>query len=379
MPSKPQVHVPHKSRTELAEQLEEKNRKIREQEAQIKELSKENRHLGDEQTDSDRVRQEIFKLSKMKVNPPEWLTERPTGPIHGPGCPVAFASDWHFGEVIDPKQVNDRNEFNPLIAEQRAKTFFSNIVMLLKQHMVHPIYPGIVLCLGGDMVSGDIHDELTNTNGNTTMQAVSHVTRCLISGINLLQKEFGRVAIPCVSGNHGRTTLKTPTKNRAYTNFDWLICNQLEQYYSTKYEGQDSPVKFMISSGIDQRFDIYDKKFLLTHGDNLGKGGDGIIGALGPILRGDTKMRSTYTQLGQSYDVMLCGHYHQLLWLSKVICNGSLCGYSEFANTIRCAFEPPRQALFCVHPEHGITYQMPINVELSQHSPKQVPWFSWPA
>ena len=38
--------------------------------------------------------------------------------------------------------------------------------------MVNPNYPGIVVPLGGDMISGSIHDELIETNDGTSIEHV---------------------------------------------------------------------------------------------------------------------------------------------------------------------------------------------------------------
>jgi hypothetical protein len=248
----------------------------------------------------------------------------------------------------------------------------------MKKHMVKPVYPGIVLCLGGDMVSGNIHQELLETNELPTIPAMLDLCGVLIKGIDLLQEEFGKVVLPCVTGNHGRNTIKMPAKERCYTSFDWLLYQMLEKHYELKYQGKkNAPVQFIISGGVDQLFRVYNHRFLLTHGDTLGRGGDGIIGSIGPLIRGDHKTRSRNGQIGQEYDTLLCGHYHQLMWLDRVVCNGSLIGYNEFAgNVLRAPFEAPRQALFAVHPELGITYQMPILVEPKKlHS--KVEWVAW--
>jgi len=246
-------------------------------------------------------------------------------------------------------------------------------VTLLKSYMVRPTYPGIVLCLGGDMLSGNIHPELVDTNESQVMPAMLDLMGVMIEGIDQLIVEFGTVIIPCVTGNHARNTLKIQSKERNYTSFDWLLYQFLDKYYENNIN-----VQFLIADGTDQAFRVYDHKFLLTHGDTLGKGGDGIIGCIGPIIRGDQKTRSRNGQIGQPYDTMICGHYHQLMWLSKVIVNGSLCGYNEFAaNTLRAPFEVPRQALFCVHPEKGVTFQMPILVEENPPVTKTA-WISWP-
>ena len=86
-------------------------------------------------------------------------------------------------------------------------------------------------------------------------------------------------------------------------------------------------------------------------------------GALGPILRGDHKKRSRNGQIGLEFDTMLLGHWHQYCHLGRVIVNGSLKGYDEYANSGNFGYESPKQALWMTHPRHGITFAMPVVLE----------------
>ena len=110
---------------------------------------------------------------------------------------------------------------------------------------------------------------------------------------------------------------------------------------------------------------MYDTRFFLTHGDNLGtNGGDGIIGLLGPVMRGDFKIRNIQGAIGNPYDVMVIGHWHQYMALPKLIVNGSLKGYDEYANLkLRTRPEPPQQALFFVNRSHGIVCHWPVRCD----------------
>ncbi len=241
---------------------------------------------------------------------------------------------------------------------------------LLSNHMVKPKYPGIVFALGGDMVSGDIHEELMATNECEIMSAVVDLFGVLVWCISTLADHFGRVFVPCVSGNHGRNTHKIRAKGRNYTSFDWLLYCFLAKHFES-----DKRVTFLIPNGPDALYRIYGHRYLLTHGDQF-RGGDGMIGALGPIIRGDHKKRSRQTQIGAAYDTMLLGHWHQLIQLQRLIVNGSLKGYDEYAYSNNFGYEPPRQALWVTHPVHGITFSMPVNVD-EPKQPTESAWVSW--
>ncbi len=306
--------------------------------------------------DHKTVREVIFGLSESKPDVPTWVIDPPKAK-HSPGVPTLFASDWHWGEVVDPEQINGVNKYNLRIAHSRAKRMVERTIDLLKNHMVNPNYPGIVFPLGGDMVSGDIHDELRESNELPTIPTVLNLLEVLCACVKSLADALGSVHVPCVTGNHGRNTLKTRAKGRVHTSYDWLLYCLLEREFK-----DDKRVTFQVSSGPDCSYSIYGHRYLLTHGDQF-RGGDGMVGALGPILRGDHKKRSRNGQIGLEFDTMLLGHWHQYCHLGRVIVNGSLKGYDEYANSGNFGFEVPKQALFITHPRHGITFALPVVLE----------------
>jgi hypothetical protein len=316
------------------------------------------------------VKHKILQLSESDPTLPDWMVKIPNKEVTG--VPTLFASDWHWAEVVERNQIGGVNEYNISIAQRRAKALIETTIELLRHHLKITEYPGIVFALGGDMVSGDIHEELSATNEMEMMPTVLDLWGTLAWCIDTLATEFGNVFVPCVTGNHGRNTHKIRAKGRNVTSFDWLVY----QFLAKRFEN-DPRVRFLIPDGSDAYFQIYGHRYLLTHGDQF-RGGDGMIGALGPIIRGDHKKRSRNAQIDREYDTLLLGHWHQLIQLQRLIVNGSLKGYDEYAFQNNFPFEPPRQALWVTHPEHGITFSAPIQVE-RQPVKRNGAWVSWKA
>ncbi len=338
---------------------------------EIRELRSKLREYEEKALTEERVKREIIGLREADVKAPDWLVETQKAK-RGPGVPVLFATDWHWDEVVEPGQIGGVNRYNREIAHARAKAFVVNAVDILHRHMVCPEYPGIVLPMGGDMISGEIHDELVATNEAPALASVLDLFGVLAWVVEQLAEHFGNVFVPCVTGNHGRITAKIRAKGRAFTSLDWLLF----QFLAKRFE-PDKRVTFQIPDGPDALFQVYGHRFLLTHGDTLGKGGDGLIGALGPVLRGDHKKRSRNAQIDQAYDTLVIGHWHQLIQMQRVIVGGSLKGYDEFASTWNLPFEPPRQAMWLVHPQRGITFSVPIHVEETKKPRASTSWVSW--
>lgn len=322
-----------------------------------------------ETLDAKYIREKIIKLAEQPVRVPTWLLNN-KAPKSAPGVPTLLASDWHWGEVVDPAQIGGVNEYSLKTAHDRAKRMINNTIDLLNNHMVNPSYPGIVFALGGDMITGDIHEELVATNEREVMPTVVDLWGVLAWCIETLADKFGRVFVPCVSGNHGRNTKKIRAKGRNFTSFDWLLYT----FLAKRFEG-DARVTFYIPDGADALYSVYGHRYLLTHGDQF-RGGDALIGPLGPIVRGDHRKRARNMQINADYDTIVMGHWHQLMQTQKFIVNGSLIGYNEYAYNNNYGFEPPRQALWITHPERGITFHMPVQVD-GKKSVTDQPWIQW--
>lgn len=308
----------------------------------------------------DTVRAWVGSLGATEPDPPQWLTK---GRKHKSltGVPTLLLSDWHWGEVVKPSEIGGANTFNLEIARERAHRMVDSAKALLFDHMAHPEYDGLVLPLGGDMVSGDIHEELSKTNDAPIMPVVCDCIDVIDGVIKAMLDSFERIYVPCVTGNHGRTTRKIQYKERGPTSFDWLIYQQLAARYR-----DDSRVTFTIPDGPDVYYRIYGHRYCLTHGDQF-RGGDGLIGPLGPLTRGRHKKASRDASLTGAFDTMVVGHFHQLMQLPHLIVNGTLKGYDEYAFGNNFGFERPSQALWITHPENGITFQMPIYLDDAKH------------
>ena len=342
---------------------------------QMATLKAENRSLLRALEEEERTRAAILGLDDLNPEPPAWLQSERI--IDAPGTPMTIWSDWHWGERVFRDQVGGVNQFNRRIAKERVRNLVEKTIRLTMDYMVKPEYPGFVVCLGGDMITGGIHEELRETNEGTVQQCLLEVEEHLIAGLSRMADVFGHVFVPCVVGNHGRDTLKPRAKHRAYTSHEWLMYRRLARHFQG-----DKRLLFQVPDETDAYFKVYGHRFLLTHGDALGvKGGDGIIGALGPITRGTIKVGRSEAQIGRDFDTLIMGHWHTYIPRSDavhVIVNGALKGYDEYARVgLRVPYSRPSQALWFVHPAYGITCQWPIFLDAQRRSTQTARWVSF--
>lgn len=310
--------------------------------------------------DTEAVRILLGRIAAGPTAPPTWTIEPGAKRGRGtPEVPVAVWSDWHMGEVVSLAETGGKNAFDPAIGEARVRRLVAATISLAQKHGPGD-YPGIVVNLLGDFVSGGLHPELAKTDAEEVLPTVLRCVDLLIWGLRQIADAFGQVYVPCASGNHGRATQKPEFKRYIFKNYDWLIY----QLVARAFEG-DRRLHFDIPDTNEVHYRVFGQRYLAMHGDMLGvKGGDGIIGSLGPIARGETKVGKQAAALGLDYDVLVIGHWHQMIWLPRVIVAGTLKGWDEYARSaLRAPPAAPSQPLWFVHPRRGITSRWEIKLE----------------
>ncbi len=275
------------------------------------------------------------------------------------GVPTMMLSDWHWGECVDPAQIEYLNEFNLSIADDRATRVFNTALELLFHHQSGLSYDGFVLPLGGDMFSGNIHEELRITNDAPIHECLLSLAEKLAWGIMQVADNFECVYVPGVVGNHGRIDRKPTAKNATKDNYDWLLYNFVKMLVQGRM-GDKCNVQFDISTGLDLNYRVYNTTYLLTHGDQIG-GGSGVGGFWPSMMKTAHRKQQRSVKGGSGgFDYMVCGHFHKYGSVSNVIVNGSLKGYDEWVYKMNFDFERPIQALWITHPEHGIISHTPV-------------------
>lgn len=266
---------------------------------------------------------------------------------------IACASDWHVGERIDIESVNGVNEFNPGIATIRAKNFFKKLLTITHIFRGSTKIKNLVLWLGGDFISGYIHEELLESNYMSPSEEVEFSYSLMVAGIDYLLAEgdFDLITIPCNVGNHGRTTLKSRVSTAWSNSFEAMLYTALLK----KYDG-NKLIKFSIVKSYHNIQDIYGRIIRFHHGDAIRYSG-GVGGLTIPALKAISQWNR---ETSSTLDIF--GHYHQLFYGGNFLCNGCLAGYGAYAKFIKATYESPSQGLLIMEKDHGITSFNPLYV-----------------
>lgn len=346
------IHLQGKNPKNSAPKPPEPEHKIVTENKALKHQVKEQQDKIDELSKASEL---LVGVSSAILQPPEWLVVESCGKNYK-AIATAVLADPHFDEVTNPAEIGGVNAYNRAIGQLRLRKFFHNIVRIDKEFMSGTKTEGLVLAMAGDIVSGNIHEELKETNAAAILDTCLFWSEEIAAGIEYLMKFYDNIFCPCVVGNHGRQTKKPRNKGKVRDNFDYLIYSLLARHF----RGSDK-VTFLIPDTPDCYYSIYSTKYCLTHGDQF-RGGSGIAGALSPMLIGDARKRKKSNAINKPYDYMVIGHWHQDIDTCGIIACNSMKGYDEYANNNNFNFSEPTQAFWLTDSEKGRTLRAPIHV-----------------
>lgn len=324
-------------------------------------IASQNRVLRAELADTNAQLADVRKLLSLHdaidgavTVAPEW--EIPARSTQHRGVPCLELTDIHWSAVVRPEEINGINAYNPRIALQRLRRTFEGSIKLARDYFAGLKYDGIQVFLPGDMFSGEIHAELRETNADSVVDSLFGLVEPLEAGLRLLAKEFGKLRIACVVGNHGRRTKKPIAKRRVVDNYDYLAYRVLARDFA-----RDKNIHIHVAASPDTHVKVYRTRFLLTHGDQF-RGGTGISAELAPLLLGVHRKQRRDAATGKPWDVMVLGHFHKTLILPQLglIVGGSIMGYDEHAFQSNFRPEPPMSAFWVTTPERGVTFVAPV-------------------
>lgn len=322
----------------------------------------------DLRTERDKVRQLTDQVNELQQTlditeavhgadpmPPEWVAAKPTK-RHTATLGILI-TDTHLDEVVDPDQVGGLNAYSREIAYGRLERAFTGAVKVARDYLSGVDIGGVVVLWGGDIVSGEIHDELTESNEATTVETLVHWLEPLTAGVELLASEFGRVHNVGVPGNHGRRQRRPRYKSRSHDNYDWLMYRLLARQHAERDD-----VTWQIPDSLFADVEIYDLHLRLEHGDEA-RGGSGISAAMSPLMLRQHRLAKQYASAGRELDLLVTGHFHRRHFSPGLLVGASLKGDDEYSLGRGFDHAPPSQEAFVVAPERGVILHAPIWVQ----------------
>lgn len=237
---------------------------------------------------------------------------------------VLHLTDLHIGEMIRQTETEGWGSFSWAIAQDRV--FNQLLPDFLKwvytQRGGYKI-DNLSVFVSGDMVSGDIHQELLVTNEFPLPVQTSKAGDLLGQLIASLAPHFKHIEVIEVGAdNHSRLVRKPQAKQKAQNSMSHLV------YHIANKELEKHPnIKITLAEGMKLRFEINGWSFLGEHGDTV-RSWMGVPWYGMERERAREATRRMNTDLG--FQTLIMGHWHEPWFGSKVIVGGCLGGTSEY-------------------------------------------------
>ncbi len=311
----------------------------------------------------DAIHEATIPLSKVPVT----KSPKPTRKIRGESSQIVVAplTDTHIGEYVSLEQMNYLNSYDFDIFNKRLHGWAKTVLLLTELRRASVPITELIIPMLGDMISGDIHDELIRTNQAPTMMQMARGANLIAQAIMYLAPHYDKITIPCVVGNHGRMHRKPSMKDK-YVDWDYMLYQWVAAFCS-----EQKNIEFKISKSYLSSFKVFDKNILIMHGDSAS--GAGSISTITKVL---TNLRSVLqyrtaleqeiskvnaedpdSELPVTFDSVMMGHFHRVDELDigtghAIIC-GCVKGGDEFAMTRLAVITKPQQIVTYFHPRYG--------------------------
>jgi len=298
----------------------------------------------------DSLEKELKAYQALSVAPSRRIVKRKLGdPNISQATVIAMASDWHVDEIVKPSTVQGKNKYDPDIATKRAAKFWQKLVQLTDRNRSDTTIENLVLILGGDFISGNIHEELLANTSMRPMEAIMFAQDLIDAGLRFLNEHgnFNQIVIICKMGNHSRITRKMTFATRNGNSLEFAMYHNLAKRFPE--------FKWVIEDSYLTYYTVYDYVLRVHHGEQI-RYLSGVGGLAVPMKRAYYQWNMTFKA-----DINFMGHYHSYIPGYDTV-NGSLIGYNAFAEAFKFEHQPPIQAYMLLDSRRGVTIHAPILV-----------------
>tara|TARA_R110001599_G_scaffold120238_1_gene291219 strand:+ start:191 stop:1147 length:957 start_codon:yes stop_codon:yes gene_type:complete len=303
---------------------------------------------------------DVIQKTTQALPPVEVKTySKPKTKSDSPIVAVAPLTDLHIGEGIDSDQMGGMNEYNFEIFSRRLYGWTNQVLDLVSLRREHSSIPILKVPMLGDMVSGEIHEELVRSNLDNIVMTMARGAYMTAQSMIVLAQHFEEVQIDAVVGNHQRLRKEIYYKDK-YVGWDFLFY----QWVAAFCKNQKN-IKFTIPKTFYQLIDVAGWDVLIHHGD---------------AMRGSSmqqkvhSLRQALQPQGKSFQYMLMGHYHHVeehdIGTGTALMCGCMKGTDEYAFLNGLASKASHVLTF-FHPKHGMISRDTIFLErydTAQHS-----------
>lgn len=287
-----------------------------------KQLEKRNVSVGSDELFVERLEESISNVApSIKFITEKWRGDGSFRKNHE-ATEVLHISDWHIGEVDN---IGGFNRFNYSIACERVKTLTNKVLSWTKMHRSMYKVDELVVIATGDMISGEIHDELRRTNEFPAPEQCVKAAMLISKMVNELSSSFKKVRVEyIVADNHSRTTKKiefAPGTN----SYNYIVGTMAKILLR-----DNSTVEFNVYPEIQHVVKVEGLQYLITHGNSIRGGFAGIpYYGMNRKLGAEALIRMNMDE-DCHFNRIVMGHYHTPFLNNGVEMTGCLSSTTAF-------------------------------------------------
>jgi len=281
-----------------------------------------------------------------------------------PVVPVLHLTDLHVGAVQDPNEIEGFNAYSPEVSERRLNDLTSRWLKWTEyQRKAYTINDAAII-ITGDLISGDIHEELRTTNAYPSPVQVAEASRLIAAVIASISPYFHSVAIHFISeDNHSRLTKKPQAKEAGLNSLNYLVGKMIEAYVKDL-----SNVKMNIYPMLEKVINVNDRLYLITHGHTV-KGWMGVpwYGVERKIGKeSQSRLHLIMQEVERAREIgfhkYVFGHFHTPIDTPLYSCGASLQGTDAYDHQAG-RYANPGQSAWLVHPRNGEFNRINFNLK----------------
>lgn len=315
----------------------------RERKALRAELAKQKREYGDLRSYFTDVREAVepLTLSPAKV---VYVTPKKSR-VGSPCSAVAQWTDWHYGAVQDADEIEGFASFSPEQLESRIINFTADFLGWIEMHRYAYTINELVLLCTGDLISGDIHDELRITNAWPTPVQACRCGKFLAESVARMSPHFESVRVEfIVADNHARLVKRPQAKQEGMNTHNYTV-----GFIAKELLREHKNVQFNLYPMNEKVVNVANQQYLICHGH-------GVMGWAGVPYYGIDRKVSKEAKARMwkpdnlKFHKMITGHWHAPATMPWWWIGGSAQGTDAYDHK-EGRDSPPIQSAWLVHPK----------------------------
>lgn len=266
---------------------------------------------------------------------------------------VMQISDAHMGAVQIGDEIEGFNSYNPELCESRQIDYAKRFIDWVDMHRHGYNVNDCAVIVTGDLISGDIHDELKITNAFPVTMQVVRAAEVLSQQVGLLAPHFNKVSVHFISeDNHARLTKKPQAKEAGVNSLNYLV-GKIAEIYLKSHKN----VEFNIYPQFEKVIRVENTQYLVCHGHK-------IMGWMGvpwysierkvgkeSIARMQLIMQDINRAKDIGFHKYVFGHWHTPFNSQLYSCCGSVSGCDAYDHNSG-RYAAPSQSSWMVHAKH---------------------------